>query len=103
MPDRDTRYGNPNELPDPSKRVFGFRKEPGKVYLLRRTSTEEVAFDPDEVRDAWAERHDQFESFEDWVIRTFELHDGSQFSDRYFHDTTNYDSGIELIVRGEDE
>lgn len=87
----------------PVVKTWEFKKEPGKVYLLRRTTTEEFAFDPDDVRDVWSNRDDRFRPFVDWVIDTFELHAGSVFADSYFCDTANMNVGVKLVIRGEDD
>lgn len=72
-------------------------------HILRRTTTEEFSFDPATIREHFGWKLDEWDgTYEDFVISLFEEHDGSIFGDRFFYDTTNTDSGLEVIEREDD-
>lgn len=76
------------------------------LHLARTTLVEHYYFDPAEIAESfnWDEIKDYYSgTFEDFVIETFEQHDGSQFHDKWFHNDASPQYGVELIARYDDE
>lgn len=77
-----------------------------RVYIIERTVTERFYYDPEEIaRDFnWPEIEGHYRgTFEDFVIETFEQHEGSLFANNYFSDDANPSVGHELVERWDDE
>ena len=68
-----------------------------RVYIVEQTVTERYYYDPIEL----AQEHGITTA--DEVIEFFELHDGSAYQDRWFHNDANPSVGIDLVERWDDE
>lgn len=76
------------------------------VYVVQQTLTETFYFTPSEIAEsfAWDEIKDHYAgTFEDFVIETFEQHQGSQFHDKWFYNDANPQVSTEIIARLDDE
>jgi hypothetical protein len=75
-----------------------------RVHILEQTVTERYYYDPEQIRSDFAEALDGWtDSFEDFVIETFEQHDGSRFMEHWFYNDANPSVGVELTERWDDE
>ena len=87
----------------PSNALVEERK---RVHIIEHTVTERYYFDPAEIAEKfnWDEIKDHYRgSFEDFVIETFEQHQGSLFANHWFYDDANPSVGVEIIERWDDE
>lgn len=76
-----------------------------RVYFVERTVTDRFFYDPDEIKRefGWDLILSADKNFEDFVIETFEQHDGSLYADRFFYNDASTSVGTELVEMWDDE
>lgn len=79
-------------------------EERKRVYIAEETLVQRYYYDPDEIRRDFGEALDAWTgTFEDFVIDTFEEHNGSTFHGRYFYDDASPSYYVQLVERWDDE
>jgi hypothetical protein len=91
-------------------------------FLLKRTHIEEFEYDPDKLKEQFADewvkyvnhemtwRHTRLlppltegEHWHNFLIELFDKHDGSAYGDTLFSSTASDDFGVELFTMEDDE